>query len=159
MYDLTGFGCASITPRKPFSNAWQLGAVHRSRGNQGPEGACPAQPSPQAAAVPGCSPSRRGRRTAPPPYCADTMKHVAAYLLAQLGGNSSPDAKARLHSVLHRAHRNHRNALCSCLVACLWSLYKHPSPAATRALRRWLYTAKGKRGGGVTPGLSASRTA
>eukprot|EP00964_Phaeocystis_antarctica_P013255 scaffold7260_cov63-Phaeocystis_antarctica.AAC.1 len=96
----TDFGCASITPRKPFSNAWQLGAVHRSRGNQGPEGARPAQPSPQAAAVPGCSPSRRGRRTAPPPYCADTMKHVAAYLLAQLGGNSSPDAKVRLHSAL-----------------------------------------------------------
>ena len=33
------------------------------------------------------------------PCCADTMKHVAAYLLAQLGGNSSPDAKVRLHSV------------------------------------------------------------
>merc|ERR1719162_936934 len=28
------------------------------------------------------------------PVCKETMKHVAAYLLAQLGGNSSPDAKA-----------------------------------------------------------------
>ena len=28
------------------------------------------------------------------------MKHVAAYLLAQLGGNSSPDAKVRLHRFL-----------------------------------------------------------
>ena len=43
------------------------------------------------------------------------MKHVAAYLLAQLGGNSSPDAKVRPHRVLHKAHRSHSDALCAAL--------------------------------------------
>ena len=74
-----------------------------------------AQPFTQPAALLVWSPSRPGRTAPPPPGCADTMKHVAAYLLAQLGGNSSPDAKVRLHSVL-RAHRSYRDAPCSCLV-------------------------------------------
>ena len=49
------------------------------------------------------------------------MKHVAAYLLAQLGGNSSPDAKVRPHRVLHKAHRSHSDAVC----AALWSPFGH----------------------------------
>ena len=89
------------------------------------------------------------------------MKHVAAYLLAQLGGNSSPDAKVCPHRVLHKAHRSHSDAVC----ASLWYPFGPlPISSSHRPLTPALRHAggilqRGESGGRVTLRVSAGPAA
>merc|ERR1740124_1320800 len=84
----------------------------------------------------------------------DTMKHVAAYLLAQLGGNSSPDAKA-VSAILDSVGAECDEAKCTKLLSALSGKDLVEVLAAGRAKMAAMPSGGGGGGGGAAPAAAA----